>query len=288
MAQPGRGGALRWPLDGETVALEDAAGRVTAEPIWAAISSPHYHASAMDGYAVSAERTWGASETRPVRLKVGEEASYVDTGDPLPPGMNAVIMVEHIQQGRARAEIEIMASVAPWHHVRAMGEDIVATELVPRAASCFAPVDLGAVAACGLTEVAVRRKPKVAVLPTGSELVEPGSEVEPGRHHRLQLADAGRDGARVGRGNAAANACGRLRGHSRPGAASGRSDDLVIVDAGSSAGSEDFTARIVQELGHLLVHGIAIRPGHPVILGLICLPGRTDRRRGEGGFTTNA
>ena len=85
------------PLPGESVALEDAAGRITAEPVWALISSPHYHAAAMDGYAVRAEETRGATETHPVHLAVGQQAFYVDTGDPLPPGTNAVIMVEDVQ-----------------------------------------------------------------------------------------------------------------------------------------------------------------------------------------------
>ena len=92
------------PLPGESVALEDAAGRITAEPVWALISSPHYHAAAMDGYAVHAEETRGATETHPVHLDVGQQAFYVDTGDPLPPNTNAVIMVEDVQvreNGRA-------------------------------------------------------------------------------------------------------------------------------------------------------------------------------------------
>ena len=97
------------PLPGESVALEDAAGRITAEPVWALISSPHYHAAAMDGYAVRAEETRGATETHPVHLAVGQQAFYVDTGDPLPPGTNAVIMVEDVQvreSGREQGERE--------------------------------------------------------------------------------------------------------------------------------------------------------------------------------------
>ena len=85
------------PLPGELVPLDEAAGRITAEPVWALISSPHYHAAAMDGYAVRAEETHGASETHPVYLAIGHQAFYVDTGDPLPPGTNAVIMVEDVQ-----------------------------------------------------------------------------------------------------------------------------------------------------------------------------------------------
>src|SRR3712207_4823881 len=121
-----KAGALE-PIAGERVPVQEALGRVTAGPVWAALSNPHYHGAAMDGAAVRAEETRGASEATPIRLRVGRQAEWVDTGDPLPAGMNAVIMVEHIHTHGE--EIEIMAPVAPWQHVRSMGEDIVATEL---------------------------------------------------------------------------------------------------------------------------------------------------------------
>src|SRR5262249_17053021 len=167
------------PVAGESVPIAEALGRVTAEAVWAKLSSPHYHGSAMDGAAVRAEDTIGASETSPVRLALGRQATWVDTGDPLPPDSNAVVMIEHVQVVDGDT-IELVAPVAPWQHVRAMGEDIVATELVLPAGRTLGPVDLGAIAACGPSEVRVRRRPKVAVLPTGSELVEPGTSVKPG------------------------------------------------------------------------------------------------------------
>lgn len=267
------------PLSGEAVALDAAAGRVTAEPVWANISSPHYHASAMDGYAVYAERTRGASETRPVRLLVGEEAFYVDTGDPLPPGTNAVIMVEDVQPdtGPSGQRIEILSGVAPWQHVRAMGEDMVATELILSANQLLRAQDIGAAAGSGHAELVVRRKPRVAILPTGTELVAPGTSLRPGdiiEYNSLVLGAMVREwGGEVTRLPMLADDYAAIRDQVLEAA---RSHDLVIVNAGSSAGSEDFTARIVQELGHLLVHGIAIRPGHPVILGLICLDPETE------------
>src|SRR5438067_2462181 len=117
------------PLAGEDVAVPDALGRVTAQAVFARVSVPHYHASAMDGIAVRAEDTLGASESAPLQLLVGSQATWVDTGEPLPRDTNAVIMAEHVQDlGDGR--LEILASVAPWQHVRAMGEDLVATELV--------------------------------------------------------------------------------------------------------------------------------------------------------------
>ena len=258
------------PLPAEHVGLEEAVGRVTAAPVWARLSAPHYHAAAMDGYAVRAEATRGATETSPLRLRVGAQAYAVDTGDPVPPGANAVIMVEHVQliHDAAGDEIEILESVAPWQHVRALGEDMVATELVLPANHRLRPQDLGALAGSGHTEVSVYRRPRVAVIPTGSELVPPGRPVEPGQiieYNSLVLgAMAAEAGAQVTRypihrderAVIMAAVEEAMRGH-----------DLVLVNAGSSAGSEDFTASIVEEVGRLCVHGIAMRPGHPVILG---------------------
>src|SRR3712207_5704146 len=105
------------PIDAELVPVTEAVGRVTAAPVWAPLSSPHYHGAARDGAAVRAQDTLGASEATPIRLRLGEQATWVDTGDPLPAAANAVIMLEHIQT--IGGEIEIMAPVAPWQHVRA-------------------------------------------------------------------------------------------------------------------------------------------------------------------------
>jgi len=275
-------------LPGEPVALEDACGRITAEPVWALISSPHYHASAMDGYAVQAEATRGASETHSVKLTVGKQAFYVDTGDPLPAATNAVIMVEDVQRAHTpdgADAIEIMAAVAPWQHVRPMGEDMVATELILPANHRLRPQDIGAAAGAGHAQIAVRRRPRVAIQPTGTELVAPGTPVRPGdiiEYNSLVLAamvqEWGGQGTRL---PPLADDYATIRQCVLDAA---RDHDLVIVNAGSSAGSEDFTARIVAELGQLLVHGIAIRPGHPVILGLIEGFEGSEGTQGSGGM----
>jgi putative molybdopterin biosynthesis protein len=262
------------PLSGEPVALAEAAGRITAEPVWARISSPHYHASAMDGYAVRAEATRGATETRPVRLAVGEGAFYVDTGDPLPPGTNAVIMVEDVQL-RAGGPgqpptIELLAAVPPWQHVRPLGEDMVATELILPANHRLRPQDIGATAGSGHDRLYVRRRPRVAIQPTGTELVAPGAPVKPGdiiEYNSLVLdAMVAEWGGAPDRLSPVADHFDALRDRL---AGAARDHDLVIINAGSSAGSEDFTARVIESLGRVLVHGIAIRPGHPVILGMV-------------------
>jgi putative molybdopterin biosynthesis protein len=263
--------AGRWqPLAGVSVPLHDALGRVTAEPVFARLSSPHYHAAAMDGYAVRAEQTINATETRPLLLTIGEQVLPVNTGDPLPPETNAVIMVEDVQQPDDD-QIQIRAPVAPWQHVRAMGEDIVATEMVLPANHKLRAVDLGALAACGHDSVMVRRQPRVTIIPTGNELVPIGVWPRPGQIIeynslvlRAQVIEAG------GEANCAPimpDDLSRLR--IAISEAVSNQSDLVLVLSGSSAGSKDFTAAVIREMGELLVHGVAVRPGHPVILGMI-------------------
>jgi putative molybdopterin biosynthesis protein len=263
-----RVGALQ-PLAGEEVGITDALGRVTAEPVFARISVPHYHAAAMDGIAVRADETLGASETSPLQLRVGTQAIWVDTGDALPSETNAVIMAENVQElGDGR--LEILASVAPWQHVRPMGEDLVATELVLPENHTLSAVDLGAVTAAGHTCLRVRRRPRVAILPTGSELVEAGATpLEPGAIVDFnsvvlagQVSEWGGEPTRL-----PITADDRELIRDRVASALER-HDVVLVNAGSSAGSEDYTSGIVRELGELLVHGVAIRPGHPLILGI--------------------
>jgi putative molybdopterin biosynthesis protein len=260
----------RWtPLPGEHVGLDEALGRVTAEPIWARISSPHYHAAAMDGYAVNAADTLGATETRPVRLGVPAQAFPVNTGAPLPDPYNAVIMIEVTQPVEGDA-IEIRAPVVPWQHVRMMGEDMVATELVLPANHVLRPHDLGAVAGCGHTDVVVRRQARVAILPTGSELVPPNASPQPGQvieYNSIVLGAQVRQGwGEFTRWATLPDDADAIRSAILEATAG---HDLVLVLAGSSAGSRDFTARAVRETGTLLVHGVAVRPGHPVIMGMV-------------------
>ena len=184
--------AQLWRVLGtEAISLdENGLGRVTVEPIWAKLSSPHYHASAMDGFAVHADSTNDALPSKPVLLTMDSEAEYVDTGDPLPGWANAVIPIEHVEsldehgqitkEIRHPASIRIRASVAPWSHVRPLGEDIVATQLVLPAGHSLNAVDLGAIAASGHEQIKVARKPRVAILPTGTELVPIGSKLKAG------------------------------------------------------------------------------------------------------------
>lgn len=252
----------------ETLALADALDRVTARPAIARLSSPHYHACAMDGIAVVAARTAGARETAPLEL-TAEEAPVVDTGDPLPPGFDAVIPIELVEP-RAGGRVAIRASVAPFEHVRAIGEDVVASEVVVPARRRLGPADLAACAAAGVAGVMVLARPRVAVVTTGDELVD-------------VLTDAPPAGAILDSNAVLLAACIRQYGGEVTLARRVRDDrdvlraavadaiascDVVVVNAGSSAGRDDYTAQIFAEFGEVVVHGVAIRPGHPLVLGV--------------------
>jgi len=276
-------------LDTENIPLdENAIGRILAEPVWAKISSPHYHASAMDGFAVLADDTMGAQPSNPVTLFVGSfddprskpGACYLDTGDALPQGFDAVIPIENVesldecgvitQAIRRPFNIRIRSAVTPWSHVRPLGEDIVQTQLVLPSGQVLRPVDLGAAAASGNQYVKVARKPRIAILPTGTELVPIGSDLKVGEileYNSLVLAAQvkawGGDPTRFPiTPDNFDTICARVQD-------AVQEHDLILLNAGSSAGSEDFSAQVVERLGTLLVHGVAVRPGHPVILGMI-------------------
>ncbi len=259
---------------------ENAVGRVLAAPVWASLSSPHYHASAMDGFALRAKDTDGAMPTHPVTLTVGTQAAYVDTGDPLPDWANAVIPIEKIEaldeKGRPMEDvrhpvsIRLRTALTPWTHVRLMGEDIVATQLVLPGGHVLRPADLGALAASGCVQIPVSSPPQVAVLPTGTELVPIGKAVQKGdiiEYNSVVLAAQVKTwGGNPKRYPITEDRYELIRDRVQ---AAADENDLVLINAGSSAGSEDFTSRIVEELGMLLVHGVAVRPGHPVILGMV-------------------
>ena len=261
-------------LGDEEMAVDDALNRVTAAPVFAKISSPHYHAAAMDGICVRAEETFGATEFAPKKLVplsspdgAGAAFQYVDTGNSLPGWANAVIMIERVRQ-LDDGSVEIFESVAPWNHVRLMGEDVVATELLLPRCHRLRPYDLGALLAAGHTKVWVKAKPKIGIIPTGDEIIQPGEEAKPGAvidFNSTVLAafvrewggepvkyKTARDDAEVLHRalHEAAHEC-----------------DLVTIIAGSSAGEHDLTAEVVARAGELWAHGIDVMPGKPAVLG---------------------
>jgi len=145
-------------------------GRVTAQAVFAKFSSPYFHSAAMDGYALRARDTFTATEREPVRLKIGVDAHWIETGDPLPDGFDAVIPVEDVNL--RDGFIEIYASVPPYNDVRPIGEDIVATELIIPESHVVRAADIGAILASGICTIDVRRKPLIGIIPTGSELID--------------------------------------------------------------------------------------------------------------------
>jgi putative molybdopterin biosynthesis protein len=289
-------GVLR-PLSGEKIDAIDSLGRVTAEAVAAKISSPFYHSSAMDGYAVRFAETFGASERNPKRLKTGDQAVYVDTGDPMPDGFNAVIMIEDVNvirhntnpplplfpfapanppecgkagQNENMEYIEIISPATPWQHVRVIGEDIVATELILPENQVVRPVDIGAMLAGGHIEVLVRQRPKIVIVPTGTEIVEPGSNLKRGDiieyNSRILgglVSEWGGDPVRFSiiPDNLEELKKAILDAHGM--------GDMIIINAGASSGSEDFTAKAIGDLGEIVLHGVNIKPGKPVILGWV-------------------
>ncbi len=255
-------------LAGERIPIGDALDRVTSEAVIAKVSSPFYHSAAMDGYAVKFIDTFGAGETKPKRLRVPDQAVAIDTGDSMPDGFDAVIMIEDVEK-ISDSEIEILKPATPWQHVRLVGEDIVATELIIPENQVIRPVDLAAMIASGHTEVMVRRRPVVSVIPTGTELVEPGSELKKGDiidfNSTMLSAMAVECGSHAVRKAIVVDNADLLRATIRDALVD---SDLVVINAGSSAGREDFTADVIAEIGRVIVHGVAIKPGKPVILAV--------------------
>ena len=259
----------------ETVSVNDALGRVTACSVYARQSAPHYNSAAMDGIAVNARDTYGAQETAPRTLKLLPAGSafetggcfIVDTGDALPSGTNAVIMVEDVHFSNSTAEI--IAAAAPWQHVRIIGEDIVANELVIAEHLAVTPVDIAALMAAGLENIEVLARPKVAVIPTGDEIVSARSELVPGKildvnSHMLAAAVTEWGGIPCRKGIVKDDP--EALKHAITSAL--QDCDLVVVNAGTSAGTEDFTASVLSVLGEVLIHGVSIKPGKPVVLAL--------------------
>ncbi|MCX7822804.1 MAG: molybdopterin biosynthesis protein [Syntrophobacterales bacterium] len=258
----------------EEIKTTEALGRVTAEPVFARRSVPHYHGAAMDGIAVDASKTFGATETSPTRLRIGVDAFHVNTGDPLPEGTNAVIMIEHVFPLEDRDDVvEIRSAAYPWQHVRKVGEDIVSGELIIPVNHILRPADLGALLAAFVNSVRVYRRPRVWIQPTGDELVSPdqAESIKPGQIVEFNgtiLASLVKtcQGEPILR-NIVPDRADAIRESLLEACRLGV--DLVLINAGSSAGSEDYTVHIINELGTVFVHGVTMMPGKPVILGEI-------------------
>ena len=253
----------------EKIPVIGSLGRVTADPVFAIYSSPNFNASAMDGIAVKAKDTFEASEVNPVILKKGDHYKYVDTGDPILDSYDAVIMIEDIVEA-GEDRVKIISPAFPWQHIRPIGEDIVANEMIIPSNHIIRPVDIGALLSGGITEIAVYKKPKVGIIPTGTEIVEPGEELRIG--DIIESNSRIFDGLVIEYGGEPKRYAPVPDDYEKLKAAlknAAMENDIVVINAGSSAGSEDYTANLVKDLGELILHGIATKPGKPAILGLI-------------------
>jgi len=261
-------------LSNEFLSVPDAVGRVLAEPVTASLSSPNYHLSAMDGIAVKAKNTFGAGETRPKELIIGKDAFYVNTGHVLPENTDSVIMIEYVNVLDEKC-IEIEAPAFPWQHVRKVGEDIVATELLFPRNHVVTPYCIGALLSGGVLSVLVKKKPKVLVIPTGSELVDwresslkdlkPGQVLETNSFVLGKLIES--SGGAYVRHEMLSDDQKKIQ----QAVEDGVNDDfnMVLTMGGSSAGSEDYTKSVISNLGKVLVHGVTIMPGKPILIGKI-------------------
>ncbi len=264
-----RTGAYIKEAPAEKLAVMASLGRVSAAPVFAGISSPNFNASAMDGIAVRAKATFGAAEANPVRLEKGRDFIYVDTGDPITAPYDAVIMIEDVVEIDSDT-VEIIRSAAPWQDIRPIGEDIVANEMIIPVNHEIRPVDIAAMLSGGITELLVVKRPRVAIIPTGTEIIESGEPILPGKiiesNSRMLEGMVSECGGEPVRHKPVPDDYVLLKNEI---AKAVKENDLVIINAGSSAGSEDFTVKLIEELGEVLVHGIAAKPGKPAILGII-------------------
>jgi len=267
-------GAFDWArLAGvEEIATPEALDRVTARPVFAAWSAPAYHGAAMDGVALRAEDTFGASEERPKVLKLGVQASLINTGNQLPAGCDAVVMIEQVHRPGPEI-IELAAPAFPWQHVRKVGEDIVAGEMLLPHHHCLDAADVAALMTAGVFRLTVLKKPKVAIIPTGGELVDwreagreqpaPGAILETNSLFLAGLVrQAGGEPMVLARRPDQPE---QIKAAVQEALAS--EAHLVVVNAGASAGSKDYTSQVIEALGEVMVHGVTVMPGKPSILG---------------------
>lgn len=253
----------------EEVLLSDALGRMTFEAVFAKVSSPNYNAAAMDGIAVRAADTSEATETRPATLEPGKDFTYVNTGNQIPEPYDAVIMIEDVIH-KSEDNIQILQSAYPWQHIRQIGEDIVATEMIVPSKHKIRSVDLGALISGGIQRVKVYKKPRVGILPTGTEIVENIADVVDGKiidSNSWMFAGMVQDnGGEPRRYHPHKDDLDLLKAAILKGV---EDNDIMLINAGSSAGTTDYTVDLIKELGEVFVHGVAMKPGKPTILGII-------------------
>jgi putative molybdopterin biosynthesis protein len=253
----------------EEVDVLDSLNRITFEAVYALISSPNYNAAAMDGIAVKSSDTKEATETNPIVLEEGKDFIYINTGNPIEEPYDAVIMIEDVIE-LGDGKVQILKAAYPWQHVRPIGEDIVATEMILPSRHRIRPIDVGALLSGGIEKVKVYRKPRVGIIPTGNEIVERVSQLQVGKvidsNSRVFEGLILENGGIPNRYSPVEDDYDKIKEAILKGI---EENDMLIIGAGSSAGSKDYTASIIKELGEVVVHGVAMKPGKPTILGII-------------------
>lgn len=253
----------------EEIPAEKSLGRITKKAVYAKCSSPLFNAAAMDGIAVMAENTKGASERTPLILEKNRDFIVVDTGDPVNDPYDAVIMAEHVMEIDENT-VRILEAAAPWQHIRPIGEDIVSGEMLLPSMHKIRPIDIGVLFSGGIMKIQVVKQPKVAIFPTGTEIIELTKTPEEGEiiesNSRMFEAMVTSYGGIAERFPPIEDDYNKIKAAVSQAL---HNYDMVIVNAGSSAGTEDYTVHILRELGEVLVHGVAIKPGKPVILAVV-------------------
>ncbi|MGV8026619.1 MAG: molybdopterin biosynthesis protein [Anaerolineaceae bacterium] len=258
----------------EGISMKDALARVSAQAVYAKISAPHFNACGMDGIALDSRKTFGATETTPVKLKVSDFV-WVDTGDSLPPGCDAVVMVEDMVE--EESFIKLYTAAVPWQNIRQIGEDISAGDMIIPSYTTITPACMGAMLAAGVLQIEVIKKPVIGIIPTGDEIISPTDK--PGEGDIIEFNSTIFSGMLTEWGCipkvypivrddldciqstlvTAVDEC-----------------DGVIINAGSSAGREDYTKDAIQRVGEIVLHGIAIKPGKPAVLAVAATTNPSD------------
>jgi molybdopterin molybdotransferase len=290
-------------IESEEVESSAALGRVTVSPVIAQHPLPSFPRSTVDGYAVRAANTHGASESLPAYLNlVGEvpmggspdfalspaECALIHTGGMLPSGADAVVMIEHTQSAR-KAEVEVLRSVAVGENILKVGEDVAKGQEVIPAGTRLRPAEIGGLMALGVTHVQVARRPRIAILSTGDEVVPPDREIGPGQvrdinSYTLSALVERAGGEPVRYGIISDRAGDLLAAASR----ALRECDTLVITAGSSASVRDLTSQVINQLGPpgVLVHGVDVRPGKPTILA-VCKEQESSRSKPVIGLPGN-
>ena len=251
----------------EMISVLDSLNRITASAVYAQGSAPHYNACAMDGIALNARLTFGATETTPVFLNK-DDFVCVDTGDPLPDECDAVIMIEDVIEENGK--VKIYKSATPWQNIRQIGEDISAGDMIFPSFTKITPSGIGALLACGILNIEVVKKPVVGIIPTGDEIVLPTSNPQKG--DIIEFNSAIFSGMIEENGAVAkvypivADKFDLIKMALEKVVSE---CDIVLLNAGTSAGREDFSSAVIDTIGKIIFHGLAIKPGKPAILGIV-------------------